>query len=203
MENELEMIQTLFGYQSFGLIPFPCAPFTEDIHNSSEGRLLYHKALQGIQMKDEEIYKWFGEKKLDNCGLILGSKGNLSVIEFENDQIIHDFLKTVENFEDSVSNIIFKNLMHNLYESTTTVLTPEKKIQFWFEYSSKLPSYKPSKDQKINLNKGISIYSDGYIVAPPSFVRNNNFVDQFELVNGKKPILFPQEIDFFENILSV
>tara|TARA_B100001250_G_C19785420_1_gene783906 strand:+ start:573 stop:1184 length:612 start_codon:yes stop_codon:yes gene_type:complete len=203
MENELEMIQTLFGYQSFGLIPFPCAPFTEDIHNSSEGRLLYHKALQGIQMKEEEIYKWFGEKKLDNCGLILGSKGNLSVIEFENDQIIQDFLKTVENFEDSVSNIIFKNLMHNLYESTTTVLTPEKKIQFWFEYSSKLPSYKPSKDQKINLNKGISIYSDGYIVAPPSFVRNNNFVDQFELVNGKKPILFPEEIDFFENILSV
>jgi len=203
MENELEMIQTLFGYQSFGLIPFPCAPFKEDIHNSSEGRLLYHKALQGIQMKDEEIYKWFGEKKLDNCGLILGSKGNLSVIEFENDQIIQDFLKTVENFEDSVSNIIFKNLMHNLYESTTTVLTPEKKIQFWFEYSSKLPSYKPSKDQKTNLNKGISIYSDGYIVAPPSFVRNNNFVDQFELVNGKKPILFPQEIDFFKNILSV
>ncbi|MAU24634.1 MAG: hypothetical protein CL706_04395 [Chloroflexi bacterium] len=203
MENELEMIQTLFGYQSFGLIPFPCAPFKEDIHNSSEGRLLYHKALQGIQMKDEEIYKWFGEKKLDNCGLILGSKGNLSVIEFENDQIIQDFLKTVENFEDSVSNIIFKNLMHNLYESTTTVLTPEKKIQFWFEYSSKLPSYKPSKEQKTNLNKGISIYSDGYIVAPPSFVRNNNFVDQFELVNGKKPILFPQEIDFFENILSV
>ena len=203
MENELEMIQTLFGYQSFGLIPFPCAPFKEDIHNSSEGRLLYHKALQGIQMKDEEIYKWFGEKKLDNCGLILGIKGNLSVIEFENDQIIQDFLKTVENFEDSVSNIIFKNLMHNLYESTTTVLTPEKKIQFWFEYSSKLPSYKPSKDQKTNLNKGISIYSDGYIVAPPSFVRNNNFVDQFELVNGKKPILFPQEIDFFENILSV
>ena len=203
MENELEMIQTLFGYQSFGLIPFPCAPFTEDIHNSSEGRLLYHNALQGIQMKDEEIYKWFGEKKLDNCGLILGSKGNLSVIEFENDQIIQDFLKTIENFEDSVSNIIFKNLMHNLYESTTTVLTPEKKIQFWFEYSSKLPSYKPSKDQKTNLNKGISIYSDGYIVAPPSFVRNNNFVDQFELVNGKKPILFPQEIDFFENILSV
>ena len=203
MENELEMIQTLFGYQSFGLIPFPCAPFKEDIHNSSEGRLLYHKALQGIQMKDEEIYKWFGEKKLDNCGLILGSKGNLSVIEFENDQIIQDFLKTIENFEDSVSNIIFKNLMHNLYESTTTVLTPEKKIQFWFEYSSKLPSYKPSKDQKTNLNKGISIYSDGYIVAPPSFVRNNNFVDQFELVNGKKPILFPQEIDFFKNILSV
>tara|TARA_B100001175_G_C19374586_1_gene573494 strand:+ start:331 stop:942 length:612 start_codon:yes stop_codon:yes gene_type:complete len=203
MENELEMIQTLFGYQSFGLIPFPCAPFKEDIHNSSEGRLLYHKALQGIQMKDEEIYKWFGEKKLDNCGLILGSKGNLSVIEFENDQIIQDFLKTVENFEDSVSNIIFKNLMHNLYESTTTVLTPEKKIQFWFEYSSKLPSYKPSKEQKTNLNKGISIYSDGYIVAPPSFVRNNNFVDQFELVNGKKPILFPQEIDFFKNILSV
>ena len=203
MENELEMIQTLFGYQSFGLIPFPCAPFKEDIHNSSEGRLLYHKALQGIQMKDEEIYKWFGEKKLDNCGLILGSKGNLSVIEFENDQIIQDFLKTIENFEDSVSNIIFKNLMHNLYESTTTVLTPEKKIQFWFEYSSKLPSSKPSKDQKTNLNKGISIYSDGYIVAPPSFVRNNNFVDQFELVNGKKPILFPQEIDFFKNILFV
>ena len=26
MENELEMIQTLFGYQSFGLIPFPFFP---------------------------------------------------------------------------------------------------------------------------------------------------------------------------------
>ena len=77
MENEIEMIQTLFEYQSFDLLPFPCSPFSTNIHNSVEGRLLYHKAVQGIQMPEEEIYKWFVEKKLDNCCLILGEKGNL------------------------------------------------------------------------------------------------------------------------------
>ena len=105
MENELEMIQTLFEYQSFGLIAFPCSPFSKDIHNSTEGRLLYHKAVQGIKMSDEEIYKWFGEKKLDNCGLILGEKGNLSVMEFENDAVIQKFHKSINSFEESLKKI--------------------------------------------------------------------------------------------------
>tara|TARA_Y100001960_G_scaffold269233_1_gene294652 strand:- start:6316 stop:6903 length:588 start_codon:yes stop_codon:yes gene_type:complete len=195
MENELEMIQTLFEYQSFGLIAFPCSPFSKNVHNSTEGRLLYHKAVQGIKMSDEEIYKWFGEKKLDNCGLILGEKGNLSVMEFENDAVIQKFHKSINSFEESISNLILKNFIENLYGSTTTIVTPEKKIQFWFRYSNKLPS--------LNKNNGISIYSDGYIVAPPSFIRNNNYVDQFELVVGKEPIIFPEEIDFFEKSLSV
>ena len=127
MENELEMIQTLFEYQSFGLIAFPCSPFSKNVHNSTEGRLLYHKAVQGIKMSDEEIYKWFGEKKLDNCGLILGEKGNLSVMEFENDAVIQKFHKSINSFEESISNLILKNFIENLYGSTTTIVTPEKK----------------------------------------------------------------------------
>ena len=194
MENELEMIQTLFEYQSFGLLPFPCSPFSKNIHNSTEGRLLYHKAVQGIQMSDKEIYKWFGEKKLDNCGLILGKQGNLSVIEFESDSGIKNLYNSLNNTEESISNLILKNFLENLYGSTTTIVTPEKKIQFWFRYSDKLPS--------LNNINGISIYSDNYIVAPPSFIRNNDFVDQFELVVGKEPMIFPEEIDLFEKFLS-
>ena len=55
MENELEMIQTLSEYQNFGLVPFPCSPFSTKIHDSVEGRLLFHKASQGIQMNEKEI----------------------------------------------------------------------------------------------------------------------------------------------------
>ena len=33
MENELEMIQTLFEYQNFGLAPFPIMPFSKEIQN--------------------------------------------------------------------------------------------------------------------------------------------------------------------------
>ena len=203
MENELEMIQTLFEYQSFGLIPFPCKPFSEDIHNSSEGRLLFHKAVQGIQMKDDEIYKWFGEKKLDNCGLILGKKGNLSILQFDNEETIEILYKKVNKLRQSVSNLIFKNFLENLFESTTTIITPRKKIQFWFKYTKKLPSSQSSKKDKIEKVEGVNIYSDNYIVAPPSFVRENNFVEQYEIVVGKQPILFPQEIDFFEKTLSI
>ena len=189
MENEIEMIQTLFEYQSFDLLPFPCSPFSTNIHNSVEGRLLYHKALQGIQMSEEEIYKWFGEKKLDNCGLILGEKGNLSVLEFNNDTTIQKFYELINKLEDSISNLILKNFVENLYGSTTTILTPEKKIQFWFRYSKNLPTSR--------YIEGVSSYSKGYIVAPPSFIRNENLVDQFELVIGKKPIVFPEQIDYF------
>ena len=86
MENELEMIQTLFEYQSFGLFPFPIKPFSNDIHDSKEGRMKYHNASNGIQMSEQEIYDWFGEKKLDNCGLVLGETGNLSILEFDNEK---------------------------------------------------------------------------------------------------------------------
>jgi len=202
MKNELEMIQTLFEYQNFGLIPFPCKPFSKDIHDSSEGRLLYLKAVKGIQMTEDEIYKWFGEKKLDNCGLILGEKGNLSILEFDGEEKIETLYKDINNLEESVSNLIFKNFIENLFESTTTILTPEKKIQFWFKYSNKLPTYRYFEDHNIDFIEGISIYSDNYIVAPPSFIRSKNFVDQYEIVFGKQPIMFPNEIDFFEKKLS-
>ena len=202
MENELEMIQTLFEYQSFGLMPFPCKPFSEEIHNSSEGRLLFHKASQGIQMKEDEIYKWFGEKKLDNCGLILGEKGNLSVLQFESEEKIEILYKKISNLDQSISNLILKNFIENLFESTTTILTPKKQIQFWFKYTKKLPSYNSSYEQNKEKLEGINIFSDNYIVAPPSFVRENNFVEQYEIVIGKQPILFPKEIDFFEKKLS-
>ena len=35
MENELEMIQTLFEYQNFGLAPFPIMPFSKEIHKGN------------------------------------------------------------------------------------------------------------------------------------------------------------------------
>ena len=95
MKNELEMIQTLFEYQSFGLFPFPIKPFSEEIHDSKEGRMLYLNALNGIQMSEQEIYNWFAEKKLDNCGLILGETGNLSILEFENEKSLNDLINNL------------------------------------------------------------------------------------------------------------
>ena len=172
MENELEMIQTLSEYQNFGLVPFPCSPFSTKIHDSIDGRMLFHKASQGIQMKENEIIEWFGEKKLDNCGLIAGEKGNLSVLEFDNQEILSNLYKTIKNNEN-ISNLIFGNFLENLNHSTTMVLTPEKKLQFWFNYSKNLPTIENNYN-KIDLLKGIRIYSDGYIVAPPSFVREKN-----------------------------
>ncbi|MBL06252.1 MAG: hypothetical protein CL773_00075 [Chloroflexi bacterium] len=200
MENELEMIQTLSEYQNFGLVPFPCSPFSTKIHDSIDGRMLFHKASQGIQMKENEIIEWFGEKKLDNCGLIAGEKGNLSVLEFDNQEILSNLYKTIKNNEN-ISNLIFGNFLENLNHSTTMVLTPEKKLQFWFNYSKNLPTIENNYN-KIDLLKGIRIYSDGYIVAPPSFVREKNNFGQYELLVGRKPSLFPKEIDFFQKILS-
>ena len=101
MENELEMIQTLSEYQNFGLVPFPCSPFSKKIHDSVEGRLLFHKASQGIQMNEKEIIEWFGEKKLDNCGLITGEKGNLSVIEFDNQMNQKSIVYIIESIYNS------------------------------------------------------------------------------------------------------
>ena len=200
MENELEMIQTLSEYQNFGLVPFPCSPFSTKIHDSVEGRLLFHKASQGIQMNEKEIIEWFGEKKLDNCGLITGEKGNLSVIEFDNQEILSNLYKKIKN-DENISSIIFRNFLENLDHSTTMILTPDKKLQFWFRYSENHPAYENDYDE-IDLLKGITIYSNGYIVAPPSFIREKNNFGQYELLLGKKPSLFPEEIDFFTEILS-
>ena len=36
------------------------------------------------------------EKKLDNCGLITGEKGNLSVIEFDNQEILSNLYKKIK-----------------------------------------------------------------------------------------------------------
>ena len=200
MKNELEMIQTLSEYKNFGLVPFPCSPFSTKIHDSVEGRLLFHKASQGIQMSEKEIIDWFGEKKLDNCGLITGEKGNLSVIEFDNQEIFSNLYKKIKD-DENISNIIFKNFLESLDHSTTTILTPDKKLQFWFRYSKNLPSYE-NDNSEIDFLEGLRIYSNGYIVAPPSFVREKNNFGQYELLVGKKPSFFPEEINFFTEILS-
>ena len=198
MENELEMIQTLFEYQSFGLFPFPIKPFSNDIHDSKEGRMKYHNASNGIQMSEQEIYDWFGEKKLDNCGLVLGEIGNLSILEFDNEKSLNELINNLSKKKEvNISDVIFKNFLENLFNSTTCIHTPDNKIQFWFKYSKNLPSFKYKKESKNNPYNGINIYSDGFIIAPPSFIRKGNYVGQFEISLGKQPIDFPKEIVFF------
>ena len=198
MKNELEMIQTLFEYQSFGLFPFPIKPFSEEIHDSKEGRMLYLNALNGIQMSEQEIYNWFAEKKLDNCGLILGETGNLSILEFENEKSLNDLINNLsKKNEANISDIILQNLLETLITATTCIYTPEHKIQFWFNYSKKLPTFNYQKNEKNSIYNGIKIYSDGFTIAPPSFIRKKNEVGQFEISLGKPPINFPEEIVFF------
>ncbi len=198
MKNELEMIQTLFEYQSFGLLPFPIKPFSKEIHDSKEGRMLYLNALNGIQMSEQEIYNWFAEKKLDNCGLILGEIGNLSILEFENEKSLNNLINNLsKKNETNISDIIFQNLLETLITATTCIYTPEHKIQFWFNYSKKLPTFNYEKNEKNSIYNGIKIYSDGFTIAPPSFIRNKNEVGQFEISLGKPPINFPEEIVFF------
>lgn len=198
MKNELEMIQTLFEYQSFGLLPFPIKPFSEEIHDSKEGRMLYLNALNGIQMSEQEIYNWFAEKKLDNCGLILGEIGNLSILEFENEKSLNNLINNLsKKNETNISDIIFQNLLETLITATTCIYTPEHKIQFWFNYSKNLPSFNYEKKNKTSIYNGIKIYSDGFTIAPPSFIRKKNHIAQFEISLGKPPMNFPEEILFF------
>ena len=203
MENELEMIQTLFEYQNFGLAPFPIMPFSKEIHKGNKGKIFFDNAQSGIQMSEEEIYDWFGEKKLDNCGLICGEEGNLSVLEFESDTVIIRLMSLIEKESlDKISNLIFYNFLENLYSSTTFIRTPDKKIQFWFKFSKNLPSFFWNNNKSIKILEGINIYSSGYIVAPPSFIRKNNLIGQYEIEEGKPPVEFPNEITFFKNLLS-
>ena len=151
MENELEMIQTLFEYQNFGLAPFPIMPFSKEIHKGNKGKIFFDNAQSGIQMSEEEIYDWFGEKKLDNCGLICGEEGNLSVLEFESDTVIIRLMSLIEKESlDKISNLIFYNFLENLYSSTTFIRTPDKKIQFWFKFSKNLPSFLWNNNKSIN-----------------------------------------------------
>ena len=203
MENELEMIQTLFEYQNFGLAPFPIMPFSKEIHKGNKGKIFFDNAQSGIQMSEEEIYDWFGEKKLDNCGLICGEEGNLSVLEFESDTVIIRLMSLIEKESlDKISNLIFYNFLENLYSSTTFIRTPDKKIQFWFKFSKNLPSFFWNNNKSIKILEGINIYSSGYIVAPPSFIRKNNLIGLYEIEEGKPPVEFPNEITFFKKLLS-
>ena len=203
MENELEMIQTLFEYQNFGLLPFPIMPFSKETHKNDKGKMFYDNAKSGIQMSEKEIYDWFGKKKLDNCGLISGKTGDLSVLEFESDIVINRLMSFIEKESlDKISNLIFYNFLENLYSSTTFIRTPDKKIQFWFKFSKNLPSFLWNNNKSIKKLEGINIYSSGYIVAPPSFIRKNNIIGQYEIEDGKPPVFFPNEITFFKKILS-
>ena len=199
MENELEMIQTLFQYQNYGLIPFPIKPFSKELYTDGDGFRLYKNALSGITISEEEIYEYFGSKKLDNCGLLLGEKGNLSVIEFENESRISQLITFIEKKPNpNISDVILINLLETGFESETSILTPENKIQIWFKFSQNIPNFhwKTLKD-KTELN-GINLLSNGYIVAPPSAIKlNNKNIAQFEIINGKEPTKFPTEINFF------
>ena len=59
-------------------------------------------------MSEKNIYEWFGDKKLDNCGLILGEEGNLSILEFESINDLERLLKSLEmKGLDKIQNIIF------------------------------------------------------------------------------------------------
>ena len=203
MKNELEMIQTLFEYQNFGLVPFPIKPFSNDPHNTNQGKVFFDNAKLGIQMSEKNIYEWFGDKKLDNCGLILGEEGNLSILEFESVNDLERLLKSLEmKGLDKIQNIILYNFLENLYSSTTLIHTPNKSIQFWFRFSKLLPNFISNKNKLIKELSGINIYSSGYITAPPSFVRQKNFIGQYEIESGKPPSKFPEEISFFSDILS-
>ncbi|MDP7197460.1 MAG: hypothetical protein QF864_14900, partial [SAR202 cluster bacterium] len=114
MQNELEMIQTLFQYKNFGLLPFPIKPFSQDLYANGEGYFLYKNALSGITISEEKIYEYFGSKKLDNCGLILGEKGNLSVIEFESESRISQLITFIKNKpKPNISDVILINLLES------------------------------------------------------------------------------------------
>jgi len=78
MENELEMIQTLFEYQNFGLLPFPIMPFSKETHKNDKGKMFYDNAKSGIQMSEKEIYDWFDFKTSNS------SINNHKVIYLEN-----------------------------------------------------------------------------------------------------------------------
>ena len=201
MENELEMIQTLFQYQNYGLIPFPIKPFSKELHTDGDGFRLYKNALSGITISEEEIYEYFGSKKLDNCGLLLGEKGNLSIIEFENESRISQLITFIEKKpKPNISDVILINLLETGFESETSILTPENKIQIWFKFSQNIPNfYWNTLKDKTELN-GINLLSNGYIVAPPSAIKlNNKNIAQFEIINGKEPTKFPTEINFFSD----
>ena len=203
MQNELEMIQTLFQYKNFGLLPFPIKPFSQELYANGEGYFLYKNALSGITISEEKIYEYFGSKKLDNCGLILGEKGNLSVIEFESESRISQLITFIKNKpKPNISDVILINLLESGFESETSILTPENKIQMWFKFSKNIPNFhwEMFKDKK-ELN-GINLLSNGYIVAPPSAIKlNNNNIAQFEIINGKEPTKFPIEISFFQSYI--
>ena len=80
------------------------------INISSDNKLIsLRKKSEGYKIPDGELFKfiscpnhfgeiieWFGEKKLDNCGLITGEKGNLSVIEFDNQEIFSNLYKKIK-----------------------------------------------------------------------------------------------------------
>ena len=175
MQNELEMIQTLFQYQNFGLLPFPIKPFSKDLYSDGDGLRLYRNALSGISISEEEIYEYFGQKKLDNCGLLLGEKGNLSVIEFESESRISQLKTFIENKPTpNISDVILINLLENGFESETSILTPENRIQMWFKFSKNLPNFHWEKCEELTELNGINLLSNGYIVAPPSAIKLNN-----------------------------
>jgi hypothetical protein len=204
MQNELEMIQTLFQYKNFGLLPFPIKPFSQELYSDGAGFSLYKNALSGITISEEEIYEYFGSKKLDNCGLLLGEKGNLSVIEFESESRISQLITFIEDKpKPNISDVILINLLETGFESETSILTPENKIQMWFKFSKNIPNFHWKMFQdKTELN-GINLLSNGYIVAPPSATKlNNNNIAQFEIINGKEPTKFPTEISFFSDHIS-
>ncbi len=174
------------------------------MYSDGDGLRLYRNALSGISIYEEEIYEYFGQKKLDNCGLLLGEKGNLSVIEFESESRISQLKTFIENKPTpNISDVILINLLENGFESETSILTPENRIQMWFKFSKNLPNFHWEKCEELTELNGINLLSNGYIVAPPSAIKlNNKNMAQFEIINGKEPTEFPPEISFFSSLIS-
>ena len=157
-------------------------------------------------------------KEIGSCILIIGKTlGHLYQSEF--------FREVMKIYEGSAPKINLFNeksknyrTQINLYASSyhyklnsryrvivpgisTFIRTPDKKIQFWFKFSKNLPSFLWNNNKSIKILEGINIYSSGYIVAPPSFIRKNNLIGQYEIEEGKPPVEFPNEITFFKKVI--
>ena len=83
-------------------------------------------------------------------------KGNLSVIEFESESRISQIITFIENKPTpNISDVILINLLENGFESETSILTPENRIQMWFKFSKNLPNFHWEKCEELTELNGI------------------------------------------------
>ena len=106
---------------------------SNDPHNKDQGKV-FDNAKLGIQMSEKNIYEWFGDKKLDNCGLILGEEGNLSILEFESVNDLERLLKSLEMKGQIKYKILYCMYLENLYSSTTLIHIQIKVFNFGLDF---------------------------------------------------------------------